>query len=124
MELSKVLPEGRSHVPLDLVRMGDNTTYVLPRGFMTAASTTSEAACAGVRKACQVGIRSAESEWHLDICRGSMTGSSTTSEAACARVRIRPARWVSGTRYQMLCPWPAPMPCGRQQACGYKVQQL
>lgn len=53
LELSRVLPKGSGPLPLDLVRMGDNTTYVLPRGFLTGGSTTSEGACAGVRKACQ-----------------------------------------------------------------------
>lgn len=53
MELSELLPEAARPLPLDLVRMGDGTTHFLPRGFGTWGSTTSEAACAAVRKACR-----------------------------------------------------------------------
>jgi hypothetical protein len=77
MELGKALPERRRPLPLDLVRMGDNTTLVLPRGFITGGSTTSEAACAGVRKACQVGFRP---------CREHMGMGHLALEAACAGV--------------------------------------
>ncbi|PSC73608.1 indole-3-acetaldehyde oxidase-like [Micractinium conductrix] len=53
-ELSQLLPEARRPLPAELVRIADQTTNVLPAGNLTGGSTTSEAACHGVKQACGV----------------------------------------------------------------------
>lgn len=53
-ELSQLLPEASRPLPADLVRMGDQSSHMLPAGYMTGGSTTSESACHGVKHACQL----------------------------------------------------------------------
>ncbi|KAL4424396.1 hypothetical protein ABPG77_005639 [Micractinium sp. CCAP 211/92] len=53
-ELSRLLlPEGSEPIPVELVRIVDQTTFVLPGSSLTGGSTTSEAACHGIKAACE-----------------------------------------------------------------------
>ncbi|KAL4447705.1 hypothetical protein ABPG75_004924 [Micractinium tetrahymenae] len=56
-ELSQLLPEGSRPLPAELVRIVDQTTNVLPAASVTGGSTTSEAACHGIKAACQVLVK-------------------------------------------------------------------